>query len=92
MFLLCTFAFGQNTPKTKRQIKTEEITYHGIDGRPINRVDKQGLDQYKEYNVDGSISKIYIQEFDKTKGKTSRNLNETKRKTLQNRTNWFHYR
>lgn len=77
MFLLCTFAFGQNTPKIKPQIKTEEITYHGIDGQPINRVDKQGLDQYKEYNVDGTISKIYIKEFDKIKGKTSHNLNET---------------
>ncbi|QIH34245.1 hypothetical protein [Sphingobacterium sp. DR205] len=77
MFLLYTFAFGQNTPNTKPQIKTEEITYHGIDGQPINRLDKKGLDEYKEYNVDGTISKIYIEEFDKTKGKTSRNLNET---------------
>ncbi|ULT25047.1 hypothetical protein KUH03_40355 [Sphingobacterium sp. E70] len=76
MFLLCVFAFGQDTQKTKPQIKTEEITYHGIAGRPINRSDMQGLDQYKEYNLDGTVSNIYIVEFDKSKNKNNYNLNE----------------
>ncbi|WP_286840837.1 hypothetical protein [Sphingobacterium sp. UBA7631] len=76
MFLLCVFAFGQGTQKTKPQIKTEEITYHGIAGRPINRIDMQGLDQYKEYNLDGTVSNIYIVEFDKSKNKNNYNLNE----------------
>lgn len=67
MFLLCVFAFGQDTQKTKPQIKTEEITYHGIAGRPINRSDMQGLDQYKEYNLDGTVSTIYIVELTKAR-------------------------
>jgi len=76
VFLLCTFAFGQKKQNAKPLIKSEEITYHGIDGRHINRVDKQGLNEYKEYNADGTISKIYIVEFDKRKNKNIYNLNE----------------
>ncbi|MEI2273250.1 hypothetical protein OHD16_13950 [Sphingobacterium sp. ML3W] len=76
MFLLWTVAFGQGTQKTNPLIKSEEITYHGIDRRHINRVDRKGLDEYREYNADGTVSKIYIVEFDKNKGKNSYNLNE----------------
>jgi len=69
MFLMYTFVFGQGIQKTKPVIKTEEITYHGIDRRHISRIDKQGFDEYKEYNADGTVSKIYIVEFDKKNNK-----------------------
>jgi len=76
MFLMYTFVFGQGIQKTKPVIKTEEITYHGIDRRQISRIDKQGFDEYKEYNADGTVSKIYIVEFDKKNNKYIYNLNE----------------
>lgn len=76
MFLMYTFVFGQGIQKTKPVIKTEEITYHGIDRRHISRIDKQGFDEYKEYNADGTVSKIYIVEFDKKNNKYIYNLNE----------------
>jgi hypothetical protein len=42
----------------------------------ISRIDKQGLDEYKEYNSDGTVAKIYVVEFDKKKNKNIYNLNE----------------